>query len=168
MAVLDANVLYPGRVRDLLFRLAIAGHYQARWTERILDECFNNLVADRPDIPAERLHRTRRLMNVALPDAIVRDYDHLIEQLDLPDPSDRHVLAAAMGASADVVVTSSLGDLGSGMCCHGLRSTHPTGSPPASSSCSTHSERFGSEQPRRPGLTRRRGSRRRGRRCRLG
>ncbi len=45
-------------------------------------------------------------MNVAVPDAIVRDYDHLIEQLDMPDPSDRHVLAAAIVASADIVVTS--------------------------------------------------------------
>ena len=110
VAVLDANVLYPARVRDLLLRLAIAGHYRARWTERILDECFNNLLADRPDLPAERLDRTRGLMNVAVPDAIVRDYEHLIEQLDLPDPSDRHVVAAAIVASADVVVTSNLGD----------------------------------------------------------
>ena len=111
VAVLDANVLYPARVRDLLLRLAIAGHYRARWTERILDECFSNLLADRPDLPAERLDRTRGLMNVAVPDAIVRDYDHLIEQLDLPDPSDRHVLAAAIVASADIVVTSNLGRL---------------------------------------------------------
>jgi hypothetical protein len=65
VAVLDANVLYPARVRDLLLSLAVAGHYQALWTERILDECFNNLLADRPDLPAERLHRTRALMNVA-------------------------------------------------------------------------------------------------------
>jgi hypothetical protein len=39
--VLDANVLYPARLRDLFLRLAIAGHYRALWTERILDECFN-------------------------------------------------------------------------------------------------------------------------------
>lgn len=110
VAVLDANVLYPARVRDLLLRLAIAGRYRALWTERILDECFNNLLADRPDLPAERLHRTRGLMKAAVPDAIVRDYEHLIEQLDLPDPSDRHVVAAAIVASADVVVTSNLGD----------------------------------------------------------
>ncbi len=102
-------MLYPARVRDLLLRLAIAGHYRARWSERILDECFSNLVADRPDLPAKRLDRTRGLMNVAVPDAIVRDYEHLIEQLDLPDPSDRHVVAAVV-ASADIVVTSNLGD----------------------------------------------------------
>ena len=114
VAVLDANVLYPARVRDLLLRLAVAGHYRARWSERILDECFSNLLADRPDLPAERLDRTRGLLNVAVPDAIVRDYDHLIEQLDMPDPSDRHVLAAAIVASADIVVTSNLGDFPAG------------------------------------------------------
>ena len=49
-------------------------------------------------------------MNVAVPDAIVQDYDQLIEHLELPDPSDRHVLAAAIVAIADIVVTSNLGD----------------------------------------------------------
>ncbi len=109
-AVLDANVLYPARLRDLFLRLAIAGHYQALWTERILDECFDSLLADRPDLSSDHLHRTRRLMSVAVPDAIVEDYHHLIERLDLPDPDDRHVLAATMAASADAVVTSNITD----------------------------------------------------------
>ncbi|MDQ6727268.1 MAG: PIN domain-containing protein [Actinomycetota bacterium] len=109
-AVLDANVLYPARLRDLFLRLAIAGHYRALWTERILDECFNNLLADRPDIPAEHLLRTRRLMTAAVPDAVVEDYDQLIDDLHLPDPDDRHVLAAAVTAGADLVVTSNLAD----------------------------------------------------------
>jgi len=109
-AVLDANVLYPARLRDLFLRLAIAGHYRALWTERILNECFDNLHVDRPDIPAEHLHRTRRLMTVAVPDAVVEDYDHLINDLDLPDPDDRHVLAAAMAAGADLVVTANFAD----------------------------------------------------------
>lgn len=42
VAVLDANVLYPARLRDLLIRLAIARQYRARWTDRILDECFDS------------------------------------------------------------------------------------------------------------------------------
>ena len=57
-AVLDANVLYPARLRDLFLRLAIAGLYRALWSERIFDECFENLLADRPDIPTESLLRT--------------------------------------------------------------------------------------------------------------
>jgi predicted nucleic acid-binding protein len=109
-AVLDANVLYSARLRDLFLRLAIAGQYRALWTERILDECFNNLSADRPDIPAEYLRRTRRLMAVAVPDAVVQSYEHLIDELDLPDADDRHVLAAAVAAGADLMVTANLDD----------------------------------------------------------
>lgn len=109
-AVLDANVLYPARLRDLFLRLALAGHFRALWTEGILDECFNNLLADRPDIPAEHLHRTRRLMTVAVPDAVVEDYDHLINDLHLPDPDDRHVLAAALTAGVGLIVTGNLTD----------------------------------------------------------
>lgn len=110
VAVLDANVLYPARLRDLLIRLAIAGLYQARWTERILDECFDNLVADRPDLPADRLRRTRQLMAIATPDAVVGGYEGLIEGLELPDVDDRHVLAAAIATGATRVVTANLAD----------------------------------------------------------
>jgi hypothetical protein len=68
---LDANVLYPARLRDLLIRLAIAGLYQARWSDQILDECFDNLLENRPDLTQEQLARTRQLMTTALPDASV-------------------------------------------------------------------------------------------------
>jgi hypothetical protein len=108
-AVLDANVLYPARLRDLFLRLAIAGLFRAHWTERILDECFTNLSDDRPDIPAESLLRTRRLMGIAVPDAVITDYDHLIDRLDLPDRDDRHLLAAAIAAEASLV-TFNLAD----------------------------------------------------------
>ena len=72
--LLDANVLYPARPRDLLIRLAIAGLYQARWSEQILDECFDNLLANRPDLTQEQLARTRQLMSTALRDAVVAGY----------------------------------------------------------------------------------------------
>lgn len=82
VALLDANVLYPARLRDLLMRLAIAGLYQARWSERILDECFDNLNADRPDLTVEQLARTRRLMAVAVPDAAVTGFEGRVEEHD--------------------------------------------------------------------------------------
>jgi predicted nucleic acid-binding protein len=110
VALLDANVLYPARLRDLLIRLDIAGLYQARWSEQILDECFENLLEDRADLPEARLARTRRLMNAALPGAIVEGYEALIEEQDLPDPDDDHVLAAAITACATHLVTSNLDD----------------------------------------------------------
>jgi hypothetical protein len=75
VVVLDANVLFPARLRDLFVRLAIAGIYRARWSELILDECFGNIRSQRPDLAAHRLERTRDLMNAAIVDAIVVGFD---------------------------------------------------------------------------------------------
>lgn len=52
-----------------------------------------------------RLEATRDRMKAALPDADVTDYDSLIPTLNLPDPDDRHVLAAAIASKATVIVT---------------------------------------------------------------
>lgn len=103
--VLDACVLYPARMRDLLMHLGIIGLYQAKWSEHIQDEWSRNLQVKRPDIRPESLLRTRTLMNKALPDANVVGYETLIESLTLPDIDDRHVLAAAIRARAEVIVT---------------------------------------------------------------
>lgn len=86
VAVYDANVLYPAHLRDLLIRLAMAGLFQAKWTERILDECFEHLRDNRPDLNPQRIVRTRRLMCEAVPDCLVECYEPLIDGLDLPDP----------------------------------------------------------------------------------
>lgn len=106
----DACVLYPAPVRDLLIRLGRAGLFRAKWTEEILDECFRNIVEDRPDLRPEQLERTRELMNQAIPDCLVTSYQELIAGLSLPDPDDRHVLAAAIRANAQVIVTANLKD----------------------------------------------------------
>jgi predicted nucleic acid-binding protein len=125
MALLDANVLYPARLRDLLIRLAIAGLYQARWSEQILDECFDNLIEDRPDLTEGQLARTRRLMTTALPDAAVAGYEERIDQYDLPDPDDRHVLEAAVTAGASLLVTDNLDDFPDDRIPVGLRVVSP-------------------------------------------
>jgi hypothetical protein len=106
----DANVLYGNTIRDLLIRIAQAGMVQAKWTNEILDEMLRNLAANRPDVPSGKLSRLRTLMNDAVPDALVDEYDSLAEGLKLPDPDDRHVLAAAIKANAQVIVTSNLRD----------------------------------------------------------
>jgi predicted nucleic acid-binding protein len=102
-ALFDANVLFPARVRDLLIELATTGVFRARWSEAIHDEWMSSLLASRPDLTRERLARTRALMDQAVPDAIVSGYEHLIEGLQLPDPDDRHVLAAAIVGRADLI-----------------------------------------------------------------
>ena len=69
---------------------------------------FRALSRNRPDIPSDKLDRLRQLMNGAVRDCLVSGYEPLIEGLKLPDPADRHVLAAAIKASAQVIVTSNL------------------------------------------------------------
>jgi predicted nucleic acid-binding protein len=104
-AVLDANVLYPAAVRDVLLYLARMKLYQPRWSERIQQEWMRNLLRNRPDLAPDRLERTRALMEKAVPDALVSGHEHHIERLELPDPDDRHVLAVAIHAGAAMIVT---------------------------------------------------------------
>ena len=98
VVVYDACVLYPAPVRDLLMEIAISGLVQAKWTERIHQEWMSSLVADRPDIES-RIQQTRRLMDVAIPDALVTHYESLIDGITLPDPKGRHVLAAVIACA---------------------------------------------------------------------
>ncbi|MCD0160471.1 PIN domain-containing protein [Deinococcus sp. 6YEL10] len=109
-ALYDANVLYPSLLRNLLMHLAVSGLVAARWTDAIHDEWGRNLLLNRPDLGAPRVQRIRALMDQAVPDAQVTGYEALIESLSLPDPDDRHVLAAAIHAQADVIVTLNLKD----------------------------------------------------------
>jgi hypothetical protein len=110
IAVYDANILYPAPLRDLFIRLAQAGLVQARWTEQIHDEWLRNVLADNPQLSPARLARTRTLMNEAVRDCLVTGYEDLIDSLSLPDADDRHVLAAAIRAGAEVIVTFNLTD----------------------------------------------------------
>ncbi|WP_371405085.1 PIN domain-containing protein [Kribbella sp. NBC_00662] len=110
IVIYDANVLYPNSLRDLLIRVAQAGLVRARWTEQILDETFRDLKENRPDLDPAKLDRTRELMNKAIRDVLVTDYEPLIDVLDLPDADDRHVLAAAIKANAQVIVTENTKD----------------------------------------------------------
>ena len=106
----DACVLHPAPLRDLLIRIAHTGVVHARWSEQILDECFRGILARRPDLKPEALARTRELMNDAVSDCLVEGFENLIDGLSLPDLDDRHVLAAAIRAGAQVIVTTNLQD----------------------------------------------------------
>ena len=94
--VFDACVFYPASLRDLLMQLATTGRFRARWSHRIQDEWIAALLRSRPDLHPDALDRTRRLMNEHVLDCIVEGYEELIGGLTLPDPGDRHVLAAAI------------------------------------------------------------------------
>jgi len=109
VVVYDACVLYPAGLRDFLLRLALTHLFQAKWTDRIHDEWIGGVLRDRHDL-ADKLPRTRALMDQAVPDALVTDYEDLIDSLTLPDPDDRHVLAAAIRAGAQAIITFNLKD----------------------------------------------------------
>jgi predicted nucleic acid-binding protein len=124
--VYDANVLYSAPLRDLLLEVARTGEFRARYSAEILDEVFNNLVANHPELDAARLERTRELMEEAIPDALVTGHLGLVDALELPDPDDRHVLAAAIRAGADVIVTSNVKDFPPDVLAeHGIEAQHP-------------------------------------------
>lgn len=103
-AVLDANVLYPALLRDLMLSLAHADLYSAKWTGHIRDEWTRNLLQTRPSM-ADKIKAAADAMEQAIPDCLVLGYEHLIDGLQLPDPDDRHVLAAAIAGHADAIIT---------------------------------------------------------------
>jgi predicted nucleic acid-binding protein len=106
----DACVLYPAPLRDLLVQLATANLFRAKWTEQIHEEWIRSVLKERPDLTRAQLNRARELMNRAVLDCIVEGYEYLIPAVTLPDPDDRHVVAAAIHARADCIVTSNLKD----------------------------------------------------------
>jgi len=106
--VLDACVLYPFTVRDVLLQAAAQGFYQVYWSATILDEALRNLVSDRR-ITEDSAAKLVAVMQRAFPEAQVTDYEALIPGMR-NDEKDRHVAAAAVKAGAQVIVTSNTRD----------------------------------------------------------
>jgi hypothetical protein len=125
-AFLDASVLYPVSLRNLLMRLTLAGLFQARWSAHVHDEWIRAVLRDRPDLPVERLWLLRAAMDERAEDSLVTGYETLIGSITLPDQDDRHVLAAAIVARADVIVTCNLRDFpAETLDRYGIEAQHP-------------------------------------------
>jgi predicted nucleic acid-binding protein len=109
IAILDACVLIPAALRDILLRATERKLYQARWTEEILEEMRRNLISD---LHLES-HKAQRLVDhirTNLPQSLIlEDYQPLILQMR-NDPKDRHVLAAAVATGAAYIITFNLRD----------------------------------------------------------
>ena len=113
-------------MRDLLLELAVSDLFRAQWSDAVHDEWIGALRRRRPDIPAARLTRTRRLMNAHVRDALISGFEDLVLNIQLPDPDDRHVVAAAIHGGANVILTANLKDFPhSALSPHGLSAEHP-------------------------------------------
>jgi hypothetical protein len=88
--------------------LAVHGAFRPLWTEQIHHEWIDAALRNNPTLKRERLDKTRQLMELATEGATIVGFEGLIDHLELPDPNDRHVLAAAIFAEADFIVTSNL------------------------------------------------------------
>ena len=126
IAFLDASVLYSAPLRDLLMHLAVRDLFAARWSDRVHEEWIAALLRNRRDLTQEQLARTRRLMDENINDALVSGYEHIVDQLTLPDADDRHVLAAAIHGGANIIVTVNLRDFPADMLAtYGITALHP-------------------------------------------
>lgn len=106
--VLDTNVIYPVQILDLLFWFAHHELFIPKWSKHIFDEWMN--VMSRKGISPVEIDKRIGWANLAFPDALVKNYESLIENLNLPDLNDRHVLAAAIKINANIIVTNNLKD----------------------------------------------------------
>lgn len=124
--VYDACVLFPFTLRDFLLRLRQSDLFRAHWTAELHEEWSAAVLARYPDLDRTKIARTRALMDEHLPDALVTGYEPLVPSLTLPDPNDRHVLAAAIKSGASLIVTSNLSDFPEGaLAPFGVAAIHP-------------------------------------------
>jgi len=110
-ALLDANVLYSVAICDALMEVAATGVYAAKWSKEIDHEWIRNLAKNK-NRPEEDFYRRRDLMHDICPDwEVLKKTWKIIEPcIELPDPKDCHVLAAAIAGHADSIVTQNLKD----------------------------------------------------------
>ncbi|WP_299213444.1 PIN domain-containing protein [uncultured Aquimarina sp.] len=107
-SVLDTNVIYPVEIRDLLFWFAHHDLFTPKWSAHIFEEW--EIVMRRKNVSENEIKKRVERANEAFPDALVHNYTSLIDGLELPDPKDKHVLAAAIKTNANVIVTNNLKD----------------------------------------------------------
>ena len=107
-AIIDACVLGGGLKRNIILSLAEAGLFRPHWSERILDETEKAILAISKG--SANSVRQRQAIERAFPEAIVHATTNAGLSGLLPDPDDEHVLAAAIAARCDTLVTDNLKD----------------------------------------------------------
>lgn len=106
-AFLDACVIVPLAPCDTMLRMADAGAFRPLWSRKVLDEALSALERIHPDVDPSRFRSRFRSMNEAFDDALVEGWEPLTAGIELPDPDDAHIVAAALLGRADVIVTEN-------------------------------------------------------------
>lgn len=126
-AVLDACVLYPTVLRELLQGAGEAGLYQPVFSDRILREWVLATAKLGPEVPALAAAEAASL-RAAFPRGLVRAHPEIEARLLLPDPNDLHVLATAIASGADAIVTFNAQDFpGHVLAAEGITRRDPDG-----------------------------------------
>jgi predicted nucleic acid-binding protein len=124
-AVLDACGLIRNGVRDFLLWVAEAGAFTPIWSDPIHDEWMRNRRAKFGD-PMGSIIRARTLMEIAFPGANFAPDPAALQTIQLPDPNDVHVVATAVAAEAETIVTYNISDFpGDALAAAGLRKETP-------------------------------------------
>lgn len=112
--VLDACVLYPTVMREMLLGAAGAGAFTPLWSARLLEEWARAARKLGPEGEAQARAEVA-LVRAQWPGADVTVSEALMRRLWLPDENDIHVLAAGVAGSADGIVTLNAKDFPRGI-----------------------------------------------------
>lgn len=107
--VLDACVLYPSVLREILIGVAARGGFEPLWSARILAEWGRAAQRLGPE-GAAIAQGEIALLRSQWPAAEIAADPQLEARLWLPDPADAHVLATAIAGGAERIVTLNLRD----------------------------------------------------------
>lgn len=105
-ALLDSCVILPMPLCDTLMRAAEKGYYRIHFSQKILNDASRNLAVKR-NISVEKAERSKQFILKTFPEALIEPPAYLEKEVS-NHPGDRHVLAAAIEAEADVIVTANL------------------------------------------------------------
>lgn len=126
-AVLDACVLYPTVLREILQGAGEAGLFQPVFSDRILREWVLATAKLGPEAPALAAGEAA-LLRAAFPRGLVREHPEIEARLILPDPNDVHVLAIAIASGADAIITFNAQDFpGHLLAAEGIQRRDPDG-----------------------------------------
>lgn len=108
--VLDTDVLVGALVRNIILTFAEEGFFRARWSSTTIRSELVPAIKKAAGLSAEKANFHKDRIEIAFPEGEIVEDPNLVGGLILPDPKDRHVLAAAIQTKAALIVTNNLKD----------------------------------------------------------